>query len=149
MPVRSLGKPNGIIRNVKFSIDYVLKKLIFFNIYVEVRQGCVLYQILFSIFINIMAKNIISRGICIKIKNQLIGILLYTDDIVIITNSKEELQKELDIVASYGKKWRCRYNTKKNTNSYIRETKKKDTKWMMGNKELKEVKNYRYLGIEM
>ena len=60
-----------------------------------------------------MAKDIISSKIGIKINNKDIAILLYADDIVIITNSEEKLQKGLDIVSSYGKKLRCKYNTKK------------------------------------
>ena len=84
-----------------------------FDIEVGVRQGCVISPILFSIFINRLAKEIVQSGIGVMVKDRKISILLYADDIVLIAETKEDLQIGMDIVARFGKKWRCKYSIKK------------------------------------
>ena len=78
-----------------------------------VRQGCVISPLLFSIFINKLAKLINESGIGINIKNKKVSILMYADDIVIIADNPQDLKKGLQIASEFGKKWRCRYNAKK------------------------------------
>ena len=64
-----------------------------FNIEVGVRQGCVLSPLLFSIFINNLAKKLKQSNIGIKIGNVKIASLFYADDIVLIAENEEDLKK--------------------------------------------------------
>ena len=109
-----------------------------------------LSPILFSIFINGMAKDIIKSEMGIPIRNKKMSILLYADDIVLITEKQQDLEKGMDIVANFEKKWRCKYSAKK-TQVVIfgkRKTKKTKKKWKMGELEIKQVNSYKYLGLE-
>lgn len=121
----------------------------FFNIDAGVRQGCVLYPILFSIFINKMAKDINEIDIGIKVKDRKIAVLLYADDIVIITDKAEDLKKGLKIATNFGKKWRCKYNTKKTQVVIFGKNRKDKHDWEIGSRKIEQVESYKYLGIDI
>merc|ERR1711994_569683 len=87
----------------------------------------------------------------IRLKDTLIAILLYADDIVLITEKKHELQKLLDIVSNYCYKWRCRINNKKSQVVIYsnKRTQPKKLTWILNKKPIEQVNSYKYLGIEM
>lgn len=114
-----------------------------FNINVGVRQGCVLSPALFSIYINRLAKELIAKGIGVLIGHRKVGILLYAYDIVLITNNRRDMKKALEIVANFGKKWRCLYSpTKTQIVIYGRGKEKKDN-WKIGDLEIKQKDVYK------
>ena len=67
------------------------EKTEFFDVEVGVRQGCVLSPILFSIYINGMAKAVKEGGKGIRVGTKDIPLLLYADDVVLIADSRYEL----------------------------------------------------------
>merc|ERR1711994_1087705 len=77
--------------NGKFSEEFQSEK--------GVKQGGVLSPILFSLFINELIMEIKKAEMGIKLKDTLIAILLYADDIVLIAKKKQELQELLNIVS--------------------------------------------------
>ncbi|NRA91848.1 MAG: hypothetical protein HRU26_04035, partial [Psychroserpens sp.] len=77
----------SIYRHTKSKIRLGQDETEYFSIEAGVRQGCVLSPILFSIFINKMAKEVMASGIGIYVTSKKIAILLYADDIVIITDN--------------------------------------------------------------
>ena len=121
----------------------------FFEIEAGVRQGCVLSPLLFSIFINKLAKLINESGIGINIKNKKVAILMYADDIVIITDNPQDLKKGLQIASEFGKKWRCRYNAKKTQVVLFGKNRKIKLEWSIGSQKIEQVESYKYLGIEI
>lgn len=84
-----------------------------FELNTGVRQGCVMSPVLFSFFINGLAKEINKRtkGICVG--DRKVRLLMYADDIVLMSETKRDLQNMLDVVTTYSKKWRFRLNPKK------------------------------------
>ena len=84
-----------------------------FNLSTGVRQGCVMSPILFSLFINGLAKEINDKTKGIKVGERRVRLLLYADDIVLLAESAEDLQNMLDIVTKYSRQWRFRVNPKK------------------------------------
>ena len=125
-------------------------KTYFFDIHTGVRQGYVLSPLLFSLFINNLAKKLDQSGIGIQVKNKKISSLFYADDIVIVTESKEKLQKGLDIVAEWGRKWRCKYSsTKTQVVIFGRKKQHKNIDWKIGHTAIEQVESYKYLGLEM
>ena len=88
------GKMWRIIRNMYRNTQSCIlvgkEKSEFFNIEGGVRQGCVLSPILFSIFINRLAKHLTSCGIGIAIGGEKIASLFYADDLVIIKPFKKD-----------------------------------------------------------
>ena len=84
-----------------------------FDLSTGVRQGCVMSPILFSLFINGLAKKINAETKGIKVGERRVRLLLYADDIVLLAESAKDLQKMLDIVTQYSRQWRFRVNPKK------------------------------------
>ena len=74
----------------------------------------VLSPILFSVFVNDLLKEVEQTGLGIQLSSgKTVGGMLFADDFVGISDSKESLQKLLDVVYSYCSKWRLRANVSK------------------------------------
>ena len=87
-----------------------------FTIEQGVAQGCSLSPILFSVFVNDLLKEVKQTGFGIQLlvsSGKTVGGMLFADDFVGISDSKESLQKLLDVVYSYCSKWRLRANVSK------------------------------------
>lgn len=78
-----------------------------------VRQGCPISPVLFSIFIEEMVHELRKGGVGVKLDAQLMFALLYADDAVLLAESAEDLQKMINIVDGYCKKWRMLINLTK------------------------------------
>ena len=63
--------------------------------------------ILFSLFINGLAREINDVGKGVKIGGRQVRLLMYADDIVLL------VQQMLDVVTAYSRQWRFRLNPKK------------------------------------
>ena len=78
-----------------------------FNVEQGVAQGCSLSPILFSVFINDLLKEVEQVELGIQLSSgKTVGGMLFADDFVGVTDSKESLQKLIDVVYSYCSKWR-------------------------------------------
>ena len=76
-------------------------------------KGCSLSPILFSVFINDLLKEVEQTGLGIQFNSgKIVGVMLFADDFVRISDSNESLQKLLDVY-SYCSKWRLRANVSK------------------------------------
>ena len=117
-----------------------------------VSQGSVLSPLLFSIAINPIIHELQKHKIGVKLGDIHIPGLLFADDLVVITNSEEELRHALKVLDQWVKKKRFIFNAKKCGILVTRErsvdTSKRTGKWMLGNEEIPEVKTYKYLGVD-
>ena len=75
-----------------------------------VKQGCILSPLLFSLYVNDLA-NELPGGVNVAGTN--IKILLYADDIVILSDSATELQKMIDTLHTYCTTWKLTVNLSK------------------------------------
>ena len=66
-------------------------------------------------------------------------LLLYADDLVLISDTQKDLQSTLDCGTVY-RKWRLRVNPKKGKSEVMRfgKTGRSQSKWMLGGKEIYE-----------
>ena len=71
-------------------------------------QGFSLSLILFSIFINDLLKEVEKAELGIQLECGKIVGMLFADDFVGVSDSKEQLQKLIDVVYSYCSKWRLK-----------------------------------------
>ena len=70
-------------------------------------QGCSLSPILFSVFINDLLKEVEQAELGIQLSSgKTFWGMLFADDFVGVSDSKENLQKLIDVVYSYCSKWR-------------------------------------------
>ena len=74
-------------------------------------QGFSLSPILFSVFINDLLKEVEQAELGIQLSSgKTVGGMLFADDFVGVSDSKESLQKLIDVEYSYCSKWRLRAN---------------------------------------
>ena len=135
----------GIYRSTKSKIQLGIEQTDYFDIEAVVRQGCVLSPLLFSIFINKLAKKINESGIGIDIENKKVAVLMYADDIVILAKNPHELKKGLQIASEFGMKWRCKYNAKKTQVVIFGKNRKDKLEWQIGSSKIEQVDSYKYL----
>ena len=70
-----------------------------FNVDQGVAQGCSLSPILFSVFINDLLKEVEQAELGIQLSSgKIFGGMLFADDFVGVSDSKENLQKLIDVV---------------------------------------------------
>ena len=120
-----------------------------FNVSLGVRQGDTLSPTLFSMYINDLVKNINTFSCGVEVEDTQIGILLYADDVVLIAPSESNLQKQLDGVNEWCRKWRLMINENKSQVVHFRKKSKQLTSvtFKFGTKTLSTVPKYKYLGM--
>lgn len=120
----------------------------FIDIDVGVKQGCVLSPILFCVFINELAKMLKKANLGTRICGVQIGCLFWADDVVLIAEDGNELQKMLDIAAVFAQQWRLDFNYDK-SNVLIIGSRNRHKKWKLGHSCISEVSHYKYLGVQI
>ena len=114
-----------------------------------VRQGCNLSPTLFSIFINDLVAEINSLNAGMNFENEQISMLLYADDIVFISSSEAEMQRMLDTLHQWCKKWRVLINSTKSQAVHFRQPRKPRSlyQFRIGDNLIDTVETYKYLGV--
>jgi hypothetical protein len=74
----------GMYKSVQSSVLVGEGQTEWFELSTGVRQGCVMSPILFSLFINGLAREIKKRGKGVKMGSTRVKLLLYADDIVLL-----------------------------------------------------------------
>ena len=117
-----------------------------FPINIGLRQGCNLSPTLFNLYINDLP-NILVKGECypVSLNSHNINLLMYADDIVLLSTSKRGLQKALNILEIYCQKWQLVVNIKK-TRVMILNSRTHVT-FTYSSEELETVCEFKYLGV--
>ncbi len=114
-----------------------------------VHQGDGLSPTLFNIFVNDLQTRFNSEDNNPAIYDNInLGCLIYADDLVILTESESGMQRSLNKLAQYCKKWKIQINV--NKCNIMVACKKMSTlphKFMINGQEFQYVKKYKYLGI--
>ena len=77
-----------------------------------------------------------------------LGCLVYADDMVLMSSSKEGLQNSLTLLSSYCKEWNLKINYDKTKCMIFNTTGRMyNSKFTMDDKVLENVRHYRYLGV--
>ena len=81
--------------------------------YVGLKQGCPLSPLLFNIHINDLEDFLKKDGHGILIGNKEISSLLFEDNVVLMANNAEDLQRLINGMAAYSLQWGLVVNTNK------------------------------------
>ncbi len=76
------------------------------------------------------------------------SIIVYADDILLISPVDSQLQKLLDVCTEYSEKWRIKFNTSKSNIITFGEPLFKSS-FSLNNKILNETENIEYIGIKI
>ena len=113
-----------------------------------VRQGVTLKPNLFKQFINDLPEIFDQTCNPVTLNSLKLNCLLYTDDIVLLSETAEGLQNSLDKVSQYCKKWGMEINTDKTKSLVFNSTGRLfPVTLMIDNQLIEKVKHYRYLGV--
>ena len=115
-----------------------------------VRQGCILSPTLFSLYTEELAARVRRMNVGVKVGRDKIGMLLYADDVVVMSESAEEFQRILDVVDEYGRDFGVKFSSEKSQVMIVnRVDNEGNVRWKLGEDELKETNEYKYLGVWM
>ena len=115
---------------------------------IGLRQGCNLSPTLFNIFTNDLPQMLLhSQMDPISISGEKIPILMYADDIIILSQSEKGLQIALNHLSAYCFKWKLIININKTKIIVFNSRNCKNKTFMINGKKVEIVDNYTYLGI--
>lgn len=96
-----------------------------FRCSVGVRQGDNLSPTLFALSINDLAVKLKTLNKGAQTNNYNLSLLLYADDIALISHSENDMQHMLDTVDAWCRKWRLRINSQKSKVVHFRKNRSK------------------------
>ena len=125
------------------------KRTDFFDYSKGVRQGCPLSPLLFNLFINGIVKKVDKNNPNpLKFGDKNISSLLYADDLVIFSSTREGLQKSLNSASEFFEKWNLSINYDKTKCMTFNKKGGNDKNiFHINSNPLENVKSYKYLGI--
>ena len=121
-----------------------------FSVYQGVRQGETLSPTLFNLYLNDLPEAVaMGHTDPIQLGPRNVHCLMYADDIVLLSKTKNGLQNCLNNVHNYCAKWKLEINLMKTKVIIFNKTGRlmKD-KFNYGDKVIECVKTYKYLGLE-
>ncbi len=113
-----------------------------------VRQGCILSPLLFGLYTEELAVRVKSTGLGVRVGNDKLSLLLYADDVVIMSENAEELQTMLNEVTGYGRDFRVKFSSEKSQVLVVNGLEDDvDRSWQLGGQAIQRVSEYKYLGV--
>ena len=76
------------------------------------------------------------------------GMLMFADDMAMVAESEEGMGRMLDKADTYSRKWRFKFNEKMSKVMVIAGRQRREKqKWWLGDKEVEETEEFKYLGV--
>ena len=113
-----------------------------FSILNGVKQGAVLSAILFCVYVDDLIKELRRKRDGCWINQRYVGIIVYADDIVLLSPSLDGLQRMVNTCSNYAKKFHLTFSTHENP-------KKSKTKCMAFQRKTRELRNINLNGEDL
>ena len=129
-----------------------------------VRQGSVLSPLLFNIAMEGLVDRIVKSGVGVRIQDandravgarlrdragRTIGVILYADDIAVVAESKQDLQKLLDVCNDFARDHELQFNLRKSLAvAFFAQAESEDWRPHIGEEAVPVGTQYKYLGVE-
>jgi len=126
-----------------------------FNYSRGVRQGCILSPMLFNLYLNelpLQLEQTLRSDPIILPNNNRLSSLLYADDLVLLSKSKEGLQNSINTVSKFCDNWKMDVNEKKSkVMIFSKKACKKNNQpiFTINKKAIEIVNEFTYLGIKL
>ena len=78
-----------------------------------VRQSCVLSPLLFGLYVEELAVRVKCTGLGVKVGNDVLSVLMYVDDVVVLSENHKNLQDMLNAVTEYGRDFDVNFSKEK------------------------------------
>ena len=122
-----------------------------FETKIGVKQGCVLSRTLFSLYLNDLTKsfNVDCDPVSLGNNGLHISCLMYADDIVLLSQTANDLQNLLSRLEDFCTKWNLKFNIYKTKAIFCNKSGRilKGYNFLFGNNMIELVNEYKYLGI--
>ena len=144
----------GIYSSVQACVKWGLEASSFFDCPVGVKQGCMLSPLIFSLFVNDVSEFVTKHGkhgVQLLPGLQEIFLLLFADDICLISTTPAGLQNQLNNLEKASSSLGLMVNLKKTKIMVFRRGGHlaKSEKWYYQGKEIEIVNSYKYLGFTL
>ena len=130
----------GLYEDVEASVVLDGEQSRWFRVEKGLRQGCPLSPLLYSIYVMGMVEKLEEEGLGVKEGEYWCGALLYADDIVLLAESSDELQRMLNLMGQYSEQWKFTFNASKSKTMVVGAT-SDSRSWRINGEELEEVKD--------
>ena len=148
------GKVLGVVKSLYAKVESCVRGqdslTNLFSCHRGVRQGCLLNPLLFTLSLNDFDSKINDMSTGDRLGDRNICTLLYADDLVLLANSADDLQSQLNGLNQFCMSIKMEANTSKTKIMVVKKNKKKSKAceiWKFGDKEIKECNEYKYLGV--
>ena len=148
------GRIYGLIKNMYLQVQPKLQVKVgnhLTNQFISqkgVRQGDVLSPVLFKLFLNDIHSYLDENCKPAKMGNLSINCLLYADDMVLLSESEDGLQRCMDKMAMYCREWDLTINYSKTKMMIFDKRGRKDqqSNLLYNSYKIEQVQSYKYLG---
>ena len=103
----------SMYRNTTANLDWKGLKIKEIKSEKGLRQGCTLSPLLFTLIMEELIWRVKKVGVGVKINKEILCILTFADDVILIAESMEDLQKMLDEVGKFSEDMKLKFETGK------------------------------------
>ena len=147
---KMLRSLKSLYENVKCTVRVNGVHSEWFDVNTGLKQGCVLSPLLFNAFVNdlILAIKSLNCGVPVFLESS-ISILLYADDIVLLSESEANMQIMLDYLGKWCETWGLTINFNKSKVMHFRALSQQRTEYIFkcGSSSIDLIHQYKYLGV--
>ena len=116
-----------------------------FNCQKGIRQGCNLSPLLFSFFFGGLETEMVKNEAGVPLMDETLNMMIFADDIVLLSTSAQGLKKHLETLENYCSKWNLQINEAKTKVSMFGTN--YTYQFHCNSLPLEVVEDYKYLGL--